>query len=70
MRSNEITALILPTAIINLLEHSLAELEKLSEHHGLDLKSEQPELLYLFNKIEIIKTPLLSEPNQPLSQQK
>jgi hypothetical protein len=34
--------------IINLLEHSLAELEKLSEHHDLYLKSEQPELLYLF----------------------
>ncbi len=56
--------------IINLLEHSLAELEKLSEHHYLDLKSEQPELLYLFTKNEIIKTRLLSEPNQLVSQQK
>lgn len=55
--------------ILGLIEHSLTELEKLSEHHDLDLGNEQPELLYLFTKIETIKTRLLTEPNQPTSQQ-
>lgn len=49
--------------ILGLVEHSLLELEKLSEHHGLDLESAQPEMLYLFTKIEKIKTRLLSSPN-------
>ena len=55
--------------ILGLIEHSLTELEKLSEHHDLDLENEQPELLYLFTKIETIKSRLFSEPNQPTSQQ-
>lgn len=46
--------------ILGLVEHSLAELEKLSEHHDLDLESVEPEMLYLFTKIEKIKTRLLS----------
>lgn len=45
--------------ILGLVEHSLAELEKLSEHHALDLESAQPEMLYLFTKIEKIKARLL-----------
>jgi len=51
--------------ILGLVEHSLAELDKLSEHHGVDLESAQPEMLYLFTKIEKIKTRLLTTPNQP-----
>jgi hypothetical protein len=51
--------------ILGLVEHSLAELEKLSEHHDLDLESVEPEMLYLFTKIEKIKTRLLSSQAQP-----
>lgn len=51
--------------ILGLVEHSLLELEKLSEHHDLDLESVEPELLYLFTKIEKIKTRLLSSQEQP-----
>lgn len=50
--------------ILGLIEHSLLELEKLGEHQGLDLESAQPEMLYLFTKIEKIKTRLLSSPVQ------
>ena len=49
--------------ILGLVEHSLAELEKLSLHHELDLESVEPEMLYLFTKIETIKARLLP-PNQ------
>lgn len=45
--------------ILGLVEHSLAELEKLSLHHELDLESVEPEMLYLFTKIETIKARLL-----------
>ena len=50
--------------ILGLVEHSLADLEKLSEHHGLDVESVEPEMLYLFTKIEKIKARLLLIPNQ------
>jgi hypothetical protein len=50
--------------ILGLVEHSLSELEKLSLHHELDLESVEPEMLYLFTKIETIKARLLP-PNQP-----
>lgn len=49
--------------ILGLVEHSLSELEKLSLHHELDLESIEPEMLYLFTKIETIKARLLP-PNQ------
>lgn len=45
--------------ILGLVEHSLAELEKLSLHHEIDLESVKPEMLYLFTKIETIKARLL-----------
>lgn len=45
--------------ILGLIEHALAELEHLGEHHELDLESAQPEMLYLFTKIETIKSRLL-----------
>lgn len=45
--------------ILGLVEHSLAELEKLSEHHALDVDGSEPEMLYLFTKIEKIKARLL-----------
>lgn len=45
--------------ILGLVEHSLLELEKLSLHHELDLESVEPEMLYLFTKIETIKARLL-----------
>lgn len=57
--------------ILGLIEHSLTELEKLTEHHDLDLENEvEPELLYLFTKIETIRERLLSQPNQKISEQK
>lgn len=54
--------------ILGLVEHSLAELEKLSEHHALDLESVEPEMLYLFTKIEKIKIRLLSLPVEPTAE--
>ena len=53
--------------ILGLVEHSLAELEKLSLHHDLNLESVEPEMLYLFTKIETIKARLLP-PNQPAAE--
>lgn len=51
--------------ILGLIEHSLSELEKLSEHHRLDLEETRPEMLYLFTKIETIKTRLVPAAVQP-----
>jgi hypothetical protein len=51
--------------ILGLVEHSLVELENLSEHHALDLEQARPEMLYLFTKIEKIKARLLSTAIQP-----
>lgn len=51
--------------ILGLVEHSLVELENLSEHHALDLEPQRPEMLYLFTKIEKIKARLLSSAIQP-----
>ncbi len=45
--------------ILGLIEHSLVELEKIGEHHNLDLSEVEPEMLYLFTKIEKIKQRLL-----------
>lgn len=45
--------------ILGLVQHSVSELEKLSEHHELDLDKSEPEMLYLFTKIEKIKARLL-----------
>jgi len=50
--------------VLGLVEHSLNELEKLSEHHNLDLEEVRPETLYLYTKIERIKTRLLHLNNQ------
>ncbi len=45
--------------IAGLIEHSAAELENLSEHYALDLEAEEtPETLYIYTKIERIKTKL------------
>ena len=47
--------------ILGLVKHALKELEKLSEHHAVELdESVEPEMLYLFTKIETIKQRLLS----------
>lgn len=51
--------------ILGLVEHSLVELENLSEHHALDLEQQRPETLYLFTKIEKIKARLASGIVQP-----
>ena len=45
--------------ILGLVEHSLSELEKIAEHHDLDGESIESEMLYLFTKIEKLKTRLL-----------
>ncbi len=50
--------------VLGLVEHSLNELEKLSEHHDLNLEEIRPETLYLFTKIERIKARLLPLNNQ------
>ncbi len=46
--------------ILGLIEHSLSELEKIAEHHKIDLEESEPEMLYLFTKIEKIKQRLIS----------
>lgn len=49
--------------ILGLVEHALAELERLSEHHALSSDELlEPEKLYLFTKIEKIKARLLNAP--------
>lgn len=53
--------------ILGLVEHSLSELENLSAHHGLDAEAVEPEILYLFTKIEKIKARLLS-PNASVAE--
>lgn len=45
--------------ILGLIEHSLSELENLSDHHELVLENDDPEMLYLFTKIEKIKKRLI-----------
>lgn len=45
--------------ILGLVEHSLSELERIAAHHDLDNESIEPEMLYLFTKIEKLKTRLL-----------
>ena len=50
--------------ILGLIEHSLSELENLSDHHGLDSGNTDSELLYLFTKIEKIKKRLLPISNE------
>ncbi len=56
--------------ILGLIEHSLSELEKIAEHYQIDLEEIEPEMLYLFTKIETIRERLLSEPNQMASMPK
>jgi hypothetical protein len=45
--------------ILGLVEHSLSELGKIAEHHNIDIESLEPEMLYLFTKIEKIRARLL-----------
>ena len=44
--------------VLGLVEHALSELEKMSEHHNFDAEAVEPEMLYLFTKIERIKARL------------
>jgi len=44
--------------ILGLVEHSLSELERIAEHYEFDNDSVEPEMLYLFTKIEKIKARL------------
>ncbi len=44
--------------VLGLIEHALSELEKMSEHHNFDSEAVEPEMLYLFTKIERIKARL------------
>jgi hypothetical protein len=50
--------------VFGLIEHSLNELEKLGEHHNLDLEEICPETLYLYTKIEKIRMRILPLNNQ------
>lgn len=45
--------------VLGLVEHSLTELKKIIEHHELNDESIEPEMLYLFTKIEILKERLV-----------
>ncbi|MGI8543482.1 MAG: hypothetical protein ACR2MD_08370 [Aridibacter sp.] len=56
--------------ILGLIEHSLSELEKIADHYQIDLEEIEPEMLYLFTKIETIRERFLTEPNQLTSLQK
>lgn len=56
--------------ILGLVEHSLAELEKIAEHHNLDTDAIETEMLYLFTKIDKIKARLLSMPLESNNGQK
>ena len=56
--------------ILGLVEHSLSELEKIAEHHDLDSESIEPEMLYLFTKIEKLKARLLPTVLSANSEQK
>lgn len=56
--------------ILGLVEHSLSELEKIAEHHDFDIESVEPEMLYLFTKIEKIRSRVLLSSIQPNSEQK
>jgi hypothetical protein len=53
--------------ILGLVEHSLSELEKISEHHDFEVESVDPEMLYLFTKIEKIRARLLPSSIPPES---
>lgn len=56
--------------ILGLVEHSLSELEKIAEHHDLDDESIEPEMLYLFTKIEKLKARLVPSTISADSEQK
>lgn len=56
--------------ILGLVEHSLSELEKIAEHHDFDIESVEPEMLYLFTKIEKIRARLLPSAIQSNTEQK
>ena len=56
--------------ILGLVEHSLSELEKLAEHHKIHIESVEPEMLYLFTKIEKIRARLLPPTIPANSEQK
>lgn len=50
--------------ILFLIEYSLAELENLGECHALDLDEEIPEMLYLYTKIEDLRSRLEEVPQK------
>lgn len=56
--------------ILGLVEHSLSELKKIAEYHNFDVETVEPEMLYLFTKIEKIKARLVSQTIQASSEQK
>jgi chloramphenicol O-acetyltransferase len=56
--------------ILGLVTHSLSELEKIADHHGLNAENSDPEMLYIFTKIEKLKAKLLSSTIQSNSDPK
>jgi hypothetical protein len=52
--------------ILGLVQHSLKELEKLSEYHRFKTDTIEPEMLYLFTKIEKIKARILQPSNKSI----
>lgn len=56
--------------ILFLLEHALKELENLAEHYEIETDAAtEPEMLYLFTKIELVKERLASNNNKAVSEQ-
>lgn len=47
--------------VLGLIKHALSELEKIAAHHHLSSDEIEPEMLYLFTKIDILKTRLLTD---------
>jgi hypothetical protein len=54
--------------VLGLVTHSLSELEKIVEHHQLGAETVEPEMLYIFTKIEKLKAKLLSSTIQSNSE--
>ena len=46
--------------VLVLVEHSLAELKRMSQHYDPELEEIEPELLYIFTKIEKLRRRILS----------
>lgn len=56
--------------ILELVKHSLSELERISSHHQIKDESTETEMLYLFTKIDLLKARLLPQNVETIAEQK